>query len=156
FADCVARALIERGAAAFLPNFLITALQRAVALAEMDGSAVAVAQHLDLDVARLREIFLEIKRLVSERGLRFGARGGKRRHELLRPVYGFHSPPAAPAAAWRRTGKPSARAADIAPSSEDRPPFDPGTTGMPSRSAVRLASILSPMRRICAGFGPMK
>src|SRR5262249_58846912 len=65
------------------------------ALAEMDGPAVAVAQHLDLDVARLREIFLEIKRLVSERGLRFGARGGKRRHKLLRPVYDFHSSPAA-------------------------------------------------------------
>ena len=36
----------------------MAALQRAVALAEMDGVAVAVAEHLDFDVARLaRDIF---------------------------------------------------------------------------------------------------
>ena len=84
FADGAALGVVERGAGAFLPDFLIAALQRAVALAQVDGAAVAVAQHLDFDVARLRQVFFEIKRVVAERGLGLGARGGKRGGELLR------------------------------------------------------------------------
>ena len=44
----------------------------------------------------------------------------------------------------------------IASSSGPTPPSEPGTTGMPSRLAVFLASILSPIRRICSALGPMK
>ena len=46
--------------------------------------------------------------------------------------------PPPPAAALTRTGKPIACASDTASSSDDKPPSEPGTTGMPSRSAVRL------------------
>ena len=35
-------------------------------------------------------------------------------------------------------------------------PSEPGTTGMPKRRAVALASILSPMMRMCSDVGPMK
>ena len=35
-------------------------------------------------------------------------------------------------------------------------PSEPGTQGMPKLFAVRLASILSPMIRMCSGLGPMK
>jgi hypothetical protein len=35
------------------------------------------------------------------------------------------------------------------------PQSDPGTTGMPSATAVRLASILSPIIRMCSALGPM-
>jgi hypothetical protein len=38
----------------------VAALQRAVALAEMDRVALAVAEDLDFDVARLLEILLDI------------------------------------------------------------------------------------------------
>src|SRR5262245_23844701 len=95
FADGGARGLVERGAAALFPDLLIPALQRAVALAQMDGTAVAVAQHLDFDVARMREIFLEIKRVVAERGLGLRARGRQRCNELLRPLRHLHAAPAA-------------------------------------------------------------
>ena len=99
-ADAVAGGDVERGRVAFLPDLLVAALQRAVALAEMDGAAMAVAEHLDFDVARPREIFLEIDRVVAERGLRLGARGGERvetgRRRLARDLH------AAPAAAGRR------------------------------------------------------
>ncbi len=74
-ADRLALGGVERGGGALLEDLLVAALQRAVALAEMDGAALAVAEHLDLDVARALEVFLEIDRLVAERGLRFGARG---------------------------------------------------------------------------------
>ena len=57
-------------------------LQRAVALAEMDGVALAVCQDLDFDVPRVHEIFLEINGRIAERGARFVTRGGKRRLEL--------------------------------------------------------------------------
>ena len=80
-------------------HLLVPPLQRAVALAEMDGAALAVAQHLNLDMARTREIFLEIDGVVAERGLGFGARGRERLGEFLRRLGDLH---AAPAAAGRR------------------------------------------------------
>src|SRR5215470_4943338 len=61
-ADPGARRRIECGRRAFLPDLLVTALQRTIALAEMDRAAAPVAEHLDLDVARPREIFLQIDR----------------------------------------------------------------------------------------------
>ena len=47
------------------------------------------------------------------------------------------------------------RASVSASASEETPPSEPGTTGMPSRLAVRFASILSPIRRMCSARGPM-
>jgi hypothetical protein len=64
--------------------------------------------------------------------------------------------PPPPAAALTSTGKPISRATLSASLSEVMPPSEPGTQGIPSRFAVRLASILSPMMRICSGDGPMK
>ena len=83
-ADHVAGGGVERGRGAFLPDLLMAALQRAVALAEMDGVALAVAEHLDLDVARPLQIFLEIDRVVAEGGLGLGARGRERLREIVR------------------------------------------------------------------------
>ena len=47
----------------------MAALQRTVALAQMDRVAVAVAEHLEFDMARIAEIFFEIDGVVAERGL---------------------------------------------------------------------------------------
>jgi hypothetical protein len=68
---------IERGRGGLFENLLVAALKRAVALAEMDRVAAAVAENLHLDVARLFEIFLDIDRVVAERRLGFRARGGE-------------------------------------------------------------------------------
>ena len=86
---------VERGRGAFLPDLLVAALQRAVALAEMDGAAMAVAEHLDLDVARPLEVFLEIDRVVAEGGLRFGPRGGERVRQFVGGLRDLHAAPAA-------------------------------------------------------------
>ena len=148
---------VERGRGAFLPDLLVAALQRAVALAEMDGAALAVAEHLDFDVARPLEIFFQIERIVAERGLGFGARGRPaptQARSSARTTFMPRPPP--PAAALSSTGKPMSRANRRASSSEPTPPSEPGTTGMPSSLAVRLAAILSPIRRICSARGPMK
>ncbi len=67
-ADFVACRRIQGGRGAFFPDFLMTALQRAVAFAEMNGAALAIAEHLDFDVARPFEVFFQIESVVAEGG----------------------------------------------------------------------------------------
>src|SRR5690606_18916858 len=71
---------IEGGGIRFFPDLLVTALQRTVAFAKVDAAAHAVAEHLDLDVARLFEKFLDVDGIVAER--RAGFRPGGRQREL--------------------------------------------------------------------------
>ncbi len=82
---------VEGRRGAFLPDLLVAALQRAIALAQMDGVALAVAQHLDLDMARLLEIFLDIDGVVAEIGLGLGPGGGERDRELLLAAHDLHA-----------------------------------------------------------------
>jgi hypothetical protein len=70
-------------------HLLMAALQRAVALAQMDHVAEPVAQHLDLDMPGVADEPLEIERIVAEGCPRLGRRGGEdgrqvgqRRHHL--------------------------------------------------------------------------
>ena len=71
------------------------ALQRAVALAEVDGVAAAVAEHLDFDVARALQIFFEVDGVVAERRLGFGAGGGERGRKLVLQMRDLHAAAAA-------------------------------------------------------------
>ena len=77
-ADAVAVDLVEGGGGALLPHLLVAALQRAVALAEVNRPALAVAEDLHLDVTRLAQVLLEVDGRVAERRLRLAARGGER------------------------------------------------------------------------------
>ena len=74
-------------------------LQRTIALADMHGIAVAVAEHLDFDVARLLEIFLQIHRIVAECRLGLFARRRQARSNFVVQAGDLH---AASAAACRR------------------------------------------------------
>ena len=62
FADLHPLLDVERRGVGLFPDLLVAALQRAVALAEMDGVAFAVADHLDFDVARLAEDIFPCRR----------------------------------------------------------------------------------------------
>ena len=62
---------IEQRRRGFLHDLLIAALDRAFPFAEMNDIAVLVAKHLDLDVARIDDEFLDEHPIVAERGLRF-------------------------------------------------------------------------------------
>ncbi len=64
--------------------------------------------------------------------------------------------PPPPATALISTGKPIPSASSIASASVPMAPSLPGTVGMPSSLAVALATILSPISRMCSGVGPMK
>ncbi len=75
----------------------------------MDGVALAVAQHLDLDMPRVGEIFLEIDGIVAEGGLGLDARRGERGLELVLDVGDLHA-----AAAAAGGGLDQHRIADVA------------------------------------------
>ena len=83
----------------FLDQLLMPPLHRAVALAEMDGVAVAVAEHLDFDVPGIDDGALQDHGGIAERALRLGARAAQRVRERRRIR---HKPHAAPAAAGDR------------------------------------------------------
>src|SRR4029079_16601493 len=58
-----------------LEDLLVAALDRAVAFAEVDPVSVAVAQHLELDVARTLDQPLQDEPVVAERRERLASRG---------------------------------------------------------------------------------
>ena len=61
-----ARRGIEKGAWRLLDDFLIAALNGAFALAEMNDIAMLVAEHLDFDMARIDDEFLDEDAIVTE------------------------------------------------------------------------------------------
>ena len=69
-AHLLARRLVEQRRRRLLDDLLVAALDRAFALAEIDDVAVLVAEHLDLDVARIDDELLDEHAVVAERGLR--------------------------------------------------------------------------------------
>ena len=77
----------------------MAALDRAVALAEVDGLAFAVAEHLELDMLRVAEIFFHVDGVVAERRAGFG-RGLA--HQAFELRFFRHDLHAAAAAARRR------------------------------------------------------
>src|ERR1700682_2568621 len=69
----------------------MTALHRAVTLAEVDDVAVSIAHDLELDVSRAREILLDVDLPVAERGECLGTRELERPREILRIARDTHS-----------------------------------------------------------------
>ena len=61
-----ARLRVEQRARRFLDDLLVAALDRALALAEIDDVAVLVAQNLDFDVARIGDELLDEDAVVAE------------------------------------------------------------------------------------------
>ena len=83
------------GGGGLLQHLLVPALERAVALAEVDDGAVAVGDDLQLDVARRLEIALHVDRAVAEGGLRLGLGGGDRLGQAVGVLGDLHAAPAA-------------------------------------------------------------
>ncbi len=68
----------DRGRGRLLEHLLVAALERAVALAEVDRRAVGVCEDLDLDVARILHVLLDVDRCVGEVGLALAPRRRER------------------------------------------------------------------------------
>src|SRR5207302_9036906 len=71
-------------------------LDRAVALKEMHDVAVAVAEHLHLDMPGPLQIALEQDAIVAKGALRLAPGADQRAGELVRPGHDPHAAPAAP------------------------------------------------------------
>ena len=70
------------GRGRLLDHLLVAALQRAVALAEMNGVAVAVGEDLQFDMARMADVLLDQHAGIAERALRLALRGFERGVEI--------------------------------------------------------------------------
>ena len=99
FADSRERAQRDVRSGSLLDDLLMPTLHRAIALEQVDGVLVLVGQYLDLDVARVLEVFLQVHRWIAECRACFRLRKTDRRQQR-----GFrvdHAHPAAAAAAGR-------------------------------------------------------
>ena len=65
-ADPLAQRVVDRGRGRLLDELLVAALDRAVALAEVDHVAVPVGEHLHLDVPRILDEPLDVDGRVGE------------------------------------------------------------------------------------------
>ena len=74
----------QAGRRRLLDELLVTALDRAVALAERDDGPVAVAEQLDLDVAGGQDLALEVDRAVAEGRGGLGRSGDERSRQVGR------------------------------------------------------------------------
>ena len=77
-ADPLAQLVVDQRRRRLLDQLLVAALDRAVALAEVDDVAVPVGQHLDLDVARVGQVALEVDGRVGEELLALARRALER------------------------------------------------------------------------------
>ena len=80
----LARRFVHARRGGFLDHFLVAALERAVALEQMDDIAVAVAEHLHLDMARAFDPFFEQHDVVAEARRRLALAAFERVLEILR------------------------------------------------------------------------
>ena len=83
-ADPLAKLGPDGGRRRFLDELLVTPLDRAVPLAEMDDVAVRVREHLHLDVPRVLEELLHVHGRVGEVGLALAARRRERALGVIR------------------------------------------------------------------------
>src|SRR5207237_279790 len=95
-AKLAAHFFTDRDRRRFLEQLLVPALNRALALAEMHHRTVMIAEHLELDMAWVLEVFLEIHVADAERRFRFALGGLERLRELARGANHAHAATAAP------------------------------------------------------------
>jgi hypothetical protein len=89
-AERLAQARRQARGRRLLDHLLVAALERAVALEQVDRVPVAVGEHLDLDVARALDQALQQHPVVAEGGTRLAAAGGERlaeRGQVVDPAH---------------------------------------------------------------------
>src|SRR5205085_11918343 len=86
---------VQRRRRGFLEHLLVRALQGAVALAEVDDAAPAIAENLDFDVPRPLEMAFEIDLAAAEKRRRLVLRNRQKAGELGGVPGHLHTAPAA-------------------------------------------------------------
>ena len=93
-AHAAAQAFGKPRGRALLDQLLVAPLRRAVALAQMQH-VVGIGEHLDLDVADVRQVLLDVHRAVAESGLGFARCRLEVRRDIRGPMDDAHAAPAA-------------------------------------------------------------
>ena len=156
-ADPLPQLVVDRRRRRLLDELLMPALDRAVALAEVDDVPVRVGEHLHLDVPRILEIALDEDRGVGEVRLALAPRGLERPLELVLGLDDLE-----PLATSTRRRLDRQRIADLAlPTARARPSDStgsvvPGMIGTPAACIRRRAAILEPIASIAPGGGPIQ
>ena len=81
----------EEGRGRFLQYLLVAALRRAFAFAEVDRAAVRVAEHLDLDVARMLDVAFQQHAIAAEGVRRLALAALQARREFFRAAHDAHA-----------------------------------------------------------------
>ena len=87
----LARLGVDERARRLLHDLLVAPLDRAFALAEMNDVAMLVAEHLNFDMARLLDIFLDEHAVVAEARARLGLRRGEAFLHLFAAIGDAHA-----------------------------------------------------------------
>ena len=139
-----------------LDELLVAALDRALALAQVDDVAVLVGDDLDLDVAGRREPALGEHRAVAEGGLRL-ASGRSRPRRPARPRSATRRMPAATAAGRRLDQQRVADGTRPGPATRTRRRPSARRSAASARRPRRRAAwprACRPSRAIASGWGP--
>ena len=88
---CLAHLRGQPGCRRFFDDLLVTALNRAVALVEVQALAVLVGEHLDLHMARLEHVFFDQHARIAERRQRLTLRRGQRISQILIALDHLHA-----------------------------------------------------------------
>ena len=107
FPHLFAHGLRHAGRRCFFQHLLVPPLHRAVTFKQIDVVAVAVAKHLDFNVARTQRIFFDQHRVVAKAVDGFALARGQRRGKVFGLVDGAHA-----LAATARTGLDQHRVTD--------------------------------------------
>src|SRR5439155_821216 len=148
------RRQIRRGG--LLDELLMAALDRALALVKVDGRPLAVAEHLDLDVARAIEVALDVDVAPAERGLGTPGRRRERRRQVLGLVHPRHADAATAGHCLEDHGIPDLASDALGLTGVRHRLVAARHTTMPAAAMSRRASVLSPIWRMASGDGPTK
>ena len=138
-----------------LDHLLVPALHRALAVEQVQHVALAVADDLDLDVARRSEVALQEHVVRAERGGSLPPCRGDGLFELVRLVHQAHPPAPSTGRGLDQEREADARTAARS-ASGDAPASTTalGSTGTPAAATTSFARALWPMTRIASGGGP--
>ena len=95
-AHVIAQIFGQIGGGGLLDQFLVVALQRTVAVPQMQQGAVAVAHHLHLDMAGTGRVAFEENRCIAKRAFRLGPGGGNGLRRVGQIGDKSHAAPASP------------------------------------------------------------
>ena len=147
---------VDTGRGRLLDELLVTPLDRAVALAEVDDVVVGVREHLHLHVPRIDQIALRVHGGIAEVALALA--GGRLEGALrvLRRVHHLHA-----LATAARRGLDDQRVPDLVSEQQELAGVGErldrsGDDGTPAARMAARAAVLLPISSIASGGGPIQ